>query len=749
MAMSNYLNHVWMNNILHPLAPSLNLSQAQAIRNQWSLPPHFNPIQSQQVPIDLPFFPPGEINNMNPIFIPWTTPFDSVALQNNSNMQPPPHAHPPPLQDPHAPPQIPQMIPQAQAPTNAPEPENIEKEEEEEVNLLGSGPVLEFSRINEVKVYLFRDQREKRCEASSGPNGGKPCNDLFSIIEEESSPSSPEGKMGQQPTMQTCLGLLISKFGTSREEHHKQNSNKVAKRNLVPDKRFSRKSAADNVVKQALAAWGDFSSESEEEPDARSSSMMAMQNEDDSLFALMARSDEDKENDNDELGDAEQSRDDLMVVVVDLKKTIENLSKEKNTLVEKIAATEQERDDMVVSFDDLREKMEEVTREHNLLKKQTNKWMDNTEGEEVVRKAQLELESELKKIETSVVAELEKNIQLQEDLKRVKNNLDKSLKWTRSSDVITSIYRGNGGNRQGIGFPKAKTSYNHHRKYVTVADNRLCTHCGQTGHYKDSCKVKIESLQKNRVFVEKRRTDEEPEDLGCLSAVNDNAELWHRSLGHSLKNIKEALKDADWITAVQEELRQLERNSMWNLVPRPADRTAMEARLPVYTYGSLRTKTSKSDIALLGVFAKKFQKKKPSRNLVPVTQNQNPKKSLVDFDGSLTEREQGRSISLECEAEVVVGFVEVLKDGEIVKRMEKSRLINDEVVYPADVIEKRKRETWQLRDRKGSVSEERGSIQKQKVEPLGLEGKDVDVSKSAVRQSVDSAIAGKKNGGTS
>ncbi|XP_019245170.1 PREDICTED: uncharacterized protein LOC109242216 [Nicotiana attenuata] len=80
----------------------------------------------------------------------------------------------------------------------------------------------------------------------------------------------------------------------------------------------------------------------------------------------------------------------------------------------------------------------------------------------------------------------------------------------------------------------------------------------------------------------------------------------------------------------------------------------------VYTYGSFRTKTSKSDFALLGVFAQKFQK--PSRNLVPVTQ-----KSLVDFDGSLTKREHGRSNILEREAEVVVRFVEVLKDGEIGK----------------------------------------------------------------------------------
>ncbi|XP_070055495.1 uncharacterized mitochondrial protein AtMg00820-like [Nicotiana tomentosiformis] len=39
------------------------------------------------------------------------------------------------------------------------------------------------------------------------------------------------------------------------------------------------------------------------------------------------------------------------------------------------------------------------------------------------------------------------------------------------------------------------------------------------------------------------------------------------------KHIKEALKDADWIAAMQEELYQFERNNVWNLVHRPSDRT--------------------------------------------------------------------------------------------------------------------------------------------------------------------------------
>ncbi|XP_070013233.1 uncharacterized mitochondrial protein AtMg00820-like [Nicotiana sylvestris] len=44
------------------------------------------------------------------------------------------------------------------------------------------------------------------------------------------------------------------------------------------------------------------------------------------------------------------------------------------------------------------------------------------------------------------------------------------------------------------------------------------------------------------------------------------------------KNIKEALKDVDWITAMQDELHQFARNNVWNLVPRPSDRTIIGTR---------------------------------------------------------------------------------------------------------------------------------------------------------------------------
>lgn len=72
IVMNNYQNHIWLNNVLHPLTPSMNANQAHAIRSQWNLPHHFNHLPSQNTTMDLPFFLPGEISLMNLIFIPWS-----------------------------------------------------------------------------------------------------------------------------------------------------------------------------------------------------------------------------------------------------------------------------------------------------------------------------------------------------------------------------------------------------------------------------------------------------------------------------------------------------------------------------------------------------------------------------------------------------------------------------------------------------------------------------------------------------
>nr|XP_033510365.1 uncharacterized protein LOC117275117 [Nicotiana tomentosiformis] len=381
----------------------------------------------------------------------------------------------------------------------------------------------------------------------------------------------------------------------------------------VPDKRFKRKDVADNVVKQAPAAWGDSSSESGDDDDQGDNFMMAVESEVaeyDSIFALMAKSDEDKEDDDEDddedevnfldvqrnlksysqkklislanilidayhslindknalttkLGEIKHERDDLVVVVVDLRETVESLKREKNILTERIANIEHEKDDLLVLVVDLKETIEELRRE--------SRPMNTQKGKEVASEAHPRLENELKSMKSSMCAELEKNRQLQEDLGIVKSDLEKSLKWTWSTDVITAMYTNSGGNRHGIGFQKEKNPKNPRSKYVTVPDNWLCTHCGNTRHVKKTCKVRFQSQQKNKVFAEKicdkgnkvkfvskictvtnlvtgnvilmaKRYKNiyvayfeslHNGDLTCLSDVDDDAELWHKRLGNA------------------------------------------------------------------------------------------------------------------------------------------------------------------------------------------------------------------------
>ncbi|XP_070014661.1 uncharacterized protein [Nicotiana sylvestris] len=179
------------------------------------------------------------------------------------------------------------------------------------------------------------------------------------------------------------MAYLTRRFQKMQDQYN-NNFNKAAKRNPVPDKHFKRKYDADDIVKQALAVWGDSSSESEDENDHGVSSMLVVENKEteyDSIFALMDQSDDEDDDDDEvnfldvkrnvksyspkklmslenvlidayhslindkdalivELGEAKQSRDDLVVVAVDLRETIENLKKEKDALDEKIANVE-------------------------------------------------------------------------------------------------------------------------------------------------------------------------------------------------------------------------------------------------------------------------------------------------------------------------------------------------------------------------------------------------------------------------
>ncbi|XP_070028803.1 uncharacterized protein [Nicotiana sylvestris] len=435
----------------------------------------------------------------------------------------------------------------------------------------------------------------------------------------------------------------------------------------------SQKRATDNVVKQALAAWGDSSNESEEEPDAGNNSMMAVENEGkeyDSLFALIAQSDDDEEDDNDE-------------------EAIENLSKEKNTLGEKIAAIEQERDGFLVIITDLEETIEGLKSEHRLVSIE--------KGKEVASETHIKLEKELNDVKTSLCGKLKKNRQLQAELEKVgigfqKEKTPYTLTSSMSLFLITGFVPivGTMGTSKKIGTMRGSglqwimdSGCSKHMTENTMDFLSLkALQRGNVSFGNGKRGNKVEFLSKvctvtnlvtgEVVLVAKRYKNIyvadfdslQAGDMSCLKAVDNDAELWHRRLGGGKKyifvivddysrftwalflrtkdetfevfvafvkkiqvkmelkgisdvsngkadmmsqmkeagedntrsktrnylafsvflsqiepkNIKEALKDADWITTIQEELHQFERNNVWHLVPRPSNRTIIGTR---------------------------------------------------------------------------------------------------------------------------------------------------------------------------
>ncbi|XP_070019673.1 uncharacterized protein [Nicotiana sylvestris] len=112
------------------------------------------------------------------------------------------------------------------------------------------------------------------------------------------------------------------------------------------------------------------------------------------LNETIANLEKEKEVLNEKINSVENDRDDMMVVVVDLKETIEGLSNEKHTLEEKIAATEQDRDDFLVIITDLEETIKGLNSEHRTV--------SFGKGKEVASETHIKHEKELNDVKTSL-----------------------------------------------------------------------------------------------------------------------------------------------------------------------------------------------------------------------------------------------------------------------------------------------------------------------------------------------------------
>ncbi|XP_075095347.1 uncharacterized protein LOC142173622 [Nicotiana tabacum] len=288
----------------------------------------------------------------------------------------------------------------------------------------------------------------------------------------------------------------IPKRGSSSKPKNMTSVINVPKRNPVPDKCFKRKNAADNVVKKALAAWGESSSESEKENDHGDSSMMAVESEAteyDSIFSLMDHLLNDKDTLTVELREAEQTRDDLVIIVVDLKETIENLKKEKDALDEKIAHIEHERDDLMVAVVDLKETFECVRKEKEVLAE---------------RVANIEHERDDLLV---VVVDLKETIgepKIESRLENSQKGKEGTVKGSSLQCLLSVFQICDKGNKVEFVSKICTVTNIVTGEVVLVAKG-----------YKNIYVADLESLQNG--------------DLNCLSAIDDDAELWHRRSGHA------------------------------------------------------------------------------------------------------------------------------------------------------------------------------------------------------------------------
>ena len=100
---------------------------------------------------------------------------------------------------------------------------------------------------------------------------------------------------------------------------------------------------------------------------------------------------------------------------------------------------------------------------------------------------QAEIEEKLKNSEKNLGLSLEKSNKLEKDTVKFKEELEKSLNWTKSSKLLSNATNQSNFNKKGLGSLNITPAFNPHNKYVFVSDNPLCLHCGKNGHLKGEC----------------------------------------------------------------------------------------------------------------------------------------------------------------------------------------------------------------------------------------------------------------------
>lgn len=111
------------------------------------------------------------------------------------------------------------------------------------------------------------------------------------------------------------------------------------------------------------------------------------------------------------------------------------------------------------------------------------------------------MEEKLAKARVDMIAFLERNSELQKELARIKIEIEKALKQTTSSQVITNLTSKGSNRRRGLGYHYSNAPSNPYYKYVNGKYNLLCIHYGKNSHTRELHSFRITPVRSMRNFL--------------------------------------------------------------------------------------------------------------------------------------------------------------------------------------------------------------------------------------------------------
>lgn len=226
----------------------------------------------------------------------------------------------------------------------------------------------------------------------------------------------------------------------------------------------------NHAVKKALTVWGNTSSDSDVSEYSDDAFMEELDDEDANEEVTLSYF---KQNSNN------FSISKLRKLVVVLNDLISELTTENDLVDNCLDISQDEKIALVTQIYDIEKERVVLEAENTELKEKIKRVTTTvSKGKNEASSLQLEFENKLQTAERKMKLALERNLVLERDLVRVKEELNKSIKWTTSSKILTNLISQGNNSRRGLGCEKKYSPYNPQNKTVSDVDDFLCVHCG-------------------------------------------------------------------------------------------------------------------------------------------------------------------------------------------------------------------------------------------------------------------------------